>query len=154
MKLKIHHFFDIIRDFGSGREITPHPHGHAYHLVAEQIRSNPKLEFELVIASDKICLPCSHLIEGICDDVITHRFDFKGKEDFNNHLDKRIMDVCGIEKSKKYSPKLLCELASKYLKDIESIYEGNVKDHTKARKQNVIRGLQYYSEKHAFRLTL
>ncbi|NQU51435.1 MAG: hypothetical protein HQ522_02740 [Bacteroidetes bacterium] len=153
MRLRIHHFFDIVRDFGSGKEISPHPHGNCYHTIAEEIRINSKLEFNLIVASDEICRGCSHLIDGVCDDVITHRTDFTGKEDFNNHLDKRIMEACGFEESKKYSPKLLCELAHKYLENIEYIYQGNDAAHTQKRKENVILGLIYYSEKHGFLLT-
>lgn len=148
MKLRIHHFFDIIRDFGSRKEILPHPYGHNYHSFAEQIRGNARLEFELVIASDEICKGCSHLNDGVCDDVIIHRIDFEGKEDFNNHLDKRIMQVCDLEKSKKYSPKEIIQLASKYIENIEYVYEGNDLEHTLKRKENVIKGVKYYSEKH------
>lgn len=150
MKLRVHHFFDIIRDFGSGKEILPHPHGHGYHKIAEEIRVNPDMEFTLLVASDEICKGCSHLIDGICDDIITHRIDFKGKEDFNNHLDKQIMDVFGFEKTEKYSPKLLCKIAHKYLDKLEFIYSGNDAGHTQKRKENVILGLKYYAEKHGF----
>ena len=150
MKIRIHHFFDIIRDFGSGKKIVPHPHGHSYHIVAEQIRENANLELELVIASDEICKGCSHLINGVCDDKITHRIDFKGKEDFNNHLDRRIMQACNLDSFTKYSPEKLCKIATKYLKNIEYIYEGNDPEHTLIRKENVLKGLQYYVQKYGF----
>lgn len=148
MKLRIHHFFDIIRDFGSGKEILPHPHGHRYHILAEQIRNKAGLEFELVVGSDEICRGCTHLIEGVCDDIITHRNDFKGKEDFNNHLDKRIMEVCNLRISQKYTLKELYFKGSDYIKNIEFIYEGNDAEHTLERKINVIKGLEYYAVKH------
>jgi hypothetical protein len=148
MKIRIHHFFDIIRDFGSGEEIVSHPHGHSYHIVADQIRNKTELKFELVLASDEICKGCMHLKKGKCDDIISHRSDFKGKEDFNNHLDERIIQVCKLEHSKKYSVMELCRIASRYVKNIEFVYEGNDFSHTFQRKKNVIRGLKYYSEKH------
>jgi len=152
MRLRIHHFFDIIRDFGSGKKIVPHSHGHSYHTVAEQIRENANLELEVVIASDEICISCSHLIDGVCDDVITHRKDFKGKEEFNNHLDERIMQVCNLDGSAKYSPEVLCSIAPNYLKNIEYIYEGNDPEHTLERKKNVLNGLKYYTQKHVLGL--
>jgi hypothetical protein len=154
MRLRIHHFFDIIRDFGSGKEIVPHQHGHAYHLVAVQIRNLPEMKFELILASDEVCNGCKHLVDGVCDDIITHRKDFYGKEDFNNYLDTRIMHVCGLDLSKIYSPKELCGIAWKYILNIEFIYEGNDLLHTLKRKENVIKGLKYYSEKHGFRINL
>ena len=152
MKIRIHHFFDIIRDFGSDKKIVPHPSLHAYHKVAEQIRENPNIEFELVFQSDAVCTGCVHLEKYICDDTISHRKDFVLKEEFNNYLDRRIFEICGIQISKKYSPKYLCEITHKYIANIEFIYEGNDIEHTELRKQNVIRGLNYYSEKHEFKI--
>ena len=150
MNIRIHHFFDIIRDYGIAKEFTPHPYMHAYHIVAEIIRDNPDLELELIKGSDMVCKGCIHLINNSCDDIITHRADFTGKEEFNNHLDNRIIDVCQVELSKKYSPKKLCEIAHKYLESIDFIYEGNDLGHTLARKENVLKGLIYYSERHHF----
>ena len=152
MKIRIHHFFDIIRDFGSGKTIVPHLYLHAYHKVAEQIRKNSNIEFEIVVESDAVCIGCVHLEKSICDDIISHRKDFVLKEEFNNYLDNRIIDICGIQLLEKYSPKLLCEVALKYIDNIEFIYDGNDKEHTLLRKENVIRGLKYYSEKHGFEI--
>ncbi len=154
MNIRIHHFFDIIRDFGSGKKIVPHQSLHAYHKVAEQIRENPNIELKIVVQSDKVCMGCVYLEKSICDDTISHRKDFTLKEEFNNYLDKRIIDVCGFEYSEKYSPKLLYKLAYKYIENIEFIYEGNDAPHTFLRKKNVIRGLKYYSEKHGFEINL
>lgn len=152
MKLRIHHFFDIIRDFGSGKKIEAHPFGHAYHMVAELILTDADTKWQLVVASDETCTGCSHLINGVCDDEITHRNDISSKEAFNNHLDTRIMSACGFEESEKYSPTELCRLAHKYLANIEFVYEGNDLAHTKVRKQNVLKGLLFYASKHEFRL--
>lgn len=154
MKIRIHHFFDIIRDFGSNKEIVAHPYLHSYHRVAEEIRENPNVEFEIVVESDQVCNNCVHLTKSACDHLITHRADFIKKEDFNNHLDTRIMEICGIQKSEKYAPKLLCELANKYIENIQFIYNGNDFEHTQQRQKNVILGLKYYSEKHSFQIDL
>lgn len=152
MNIRIHHFFDIIRDFGSGKTIRPHQSLHAYHKVAEQIRANPNVELKIVIESDAVCTGCVHLDSSNCDDTISHRLDFDSKEEFNNHLDKRIVDVCGIQLSEKYSPNLIMKIAHKYIENIEFIYKGNDKEHTLLRKENVIRGLKYYSKKHGFEI--
>jgi len=147
MQIRIHHFFDIIRDFGSKKKFHPHPYLHSYHNIAREIWENSDLEFEIVIQPDVVCTGCIHLKDLKCDDVITHRKDFTGKEDFNNYLDERIVDVCGIQLAAKYSSKSLCMLAQKYIENIEFIYHGNDKEHTQLRKKNVINGLKYYSEK-------
>ena len=152
MKIRIHHFLDIIRDFGRGEKITPHVFLHAYHLVAEQIRENPNIELNIVVESDAVCTGCIHLEKLTCDDTISHRKDFTLKEEFNNYLDRRIVDICGIQLSEMYSPKLLCKIAHKYITNIEFIYGGNDKEHTLLRKKNVIQGLNYYSQKHGFEI--
>ncbi|HBL77020.1 MAG: hypothetical protein A2W90_19390 [Bacteroidetes bacterium GWF2_42_66] len=148
MKIRIHHFFDIIRDFGIGKKISPHPYLHVYHKVAQYILENPDAGFEIVVESDAICDGCIHLVNSMCDDLITHRTDFISKEDFNNYIDKRIIKVCNIETGIVYTPRLLCEFANKYIENIELIYQGNDLEHTLLRKENVLKGLHYYSEKH------
>lgn len=154
MKIRIHHFFDIIRDFGTGKKIEQHPYLHSYHTVAGAIEQNPDLELEIVLEPDAVCKGCVHLINKGCDDVIAHRKDFKQKEAFNNYLDKRIMEICDIPNSVKYSPKTLCKMAHRYILNIELIYEGNNPEHTQLRKENVIRGLKYYSEKNNFKVDI
>lgn len=152
MKIKIHHFFDMIRDFGSNKIIVPHPHLHSYHTVSEIIRKDANVELELVVKPDDVCITCTHLINLKCDDIITHRSDFAGKEDFNFFLDERIMKACSLQISEKYSPKLLSGIAHKYIENIEFIYQGNDKEHTQLRKENVILGLKYYAKKHGFNI--
>lgn len=149
MELRIHHFFDIIRDFGSGKEIKPHSHGHSYHLVAEMIRKDPYLKIKLVVRNDHVCKACSYLKDDHCVDTIAHRSDFISKEAFNNHLDRRIMEACLLEEGHSLTIAELCEKASLYLGNFEWIYYGNDQQHTEIRKKNVILGLKYYKEKHS-----
>jgi len=148
MKLRIHHFFDIIRDFGIGKKFDPHPYQHSYHRIAEQILADPNLEIEILVGSDAVCEGCIHLKDEHCNDTISHRSDFTSKEAFNNHLDARIIEACEIDVSKRYSPKQLVKLADRYIQNIRFIYEGNDVEHTALRKQNVLHGLEIYSGKH------
>lgn len=147
MKLKIHHFFDIIRDFGIGKDFNPHPYQHSYHKVAQAIWQNPETEVEIVTHSDGVCEGCIHLVETSCNDIITHRKDFSLKEKFNNYLDSRIIDICGIDISKKYKLISLLQFSDKYIENIEFIYEGNDARHTAKRKENVLKGLKIYATK-------
>lgn len=149
MKIKIHHFFDIIRDFGSGKEFNPHSYQHSYHKVAKTIWQNPNTEFEIVVGTDETCKGCIHLIGNSCNDIITHRKDFSLKEPFNNYLDNRIIEVCGIDISKKYTASSLLQFSEKYIENIEFIYEGNDQQHTAKRRENVVAGLKIYSSKSA-----
>lgn len=149
MKLRIHHFFDMIRDIGSGKPFVPHPYQHSYHIAAQEILADPHLPIEIVAVPDSACSGCIHLVNSSCDDVITHRADFVSKEEFNNHLDRRIMKICEIRAPGIYTPWELCRLAGKYLESIYYIYEGNDESHTRERKKNVQRGLKLYAELHS-----
>jgi hypothetical protein len=144
MKLKIHHFFDIIRDFGIGKNFGPHPYHHSYHKVAQTIWQYPETEVEVIFGADQVCEDCIHLVGTSCNDIITHRKDFTFKEKFNNYLDSRIIDVCKIDVSKKYTLKSLLQFSDKYVENIEFIYNGNDEQHTAKRKENVLKGLEAY----------
>ena len=152
MELRIHHFYDIIRDFGSGKDIKPHPYGHSYYKVAELIRKNPNLQIKIVVGADAVCEGCKFLKDGKCLDKITHRKDFTSKEDFNNYLDKRIIKVSSFNEGDVLTPVELCKKAKSYLEKIEWVYEGNDPEHTEKRKENFINGLKDYSELHGFDL--
>ena len=45
--LRIHHFFDIIRAFEKESIITPHPHQHSFHKIANLIRANSNLKIKI-----------------------------------------------------------------------------------------------------------
>lgn len=147
IKLRIHHFFDIVRDFGIGKEFAPHPYKHSYHEVAEMIWQHPETEIEIVVGADSVCNGCIHLAGDSCDDCITHRKDFTLKEAFNNYLDSRIINVCGIDISKKYTFSSLLQFSDSYVENIEFIYEGNDIEHTLKRKENVLKGTKAYALK-------
>ena len=145
--LRIHHFYDIIRDFGRRTGFTPHPFGHSYHKIAETIWKNPNLRIRVIIENDA-CTGCMHLNGKSCNDIITHRNDFRLKEEFNNHIDGRILKVCSVNKNEVLSAIDLCMKAKLYLDNILWIYEGNDPDNTQSRKVNVIKGLQIYLDRH------
>jgi len=148
MNLRIHHFFDIIRDYGRGKEFHQHQYGHSYHKVAELIRKDPKIKINIVIAADDVCEGCLYLREGKCLDKIDHRKDFSSKQEFNDNIDNKIMTACLIENGDTLNPTELCKIAKLYLKNIKSIYDGNDIEDIKNRKLNVIKGLKYYSKEH------
>jgi hypothetical protein len=150
IKLRVHHFYDIIRDFGSGKKIEPHPYGHSLHKIARLILSKPNLGIKIVVSCDSICVGCSHYKTGHCDDTVTQRKDFTLKEEFNDYIDRRIMDKCQIKEGSVLTPIQLCRKAKDYLDNINYIYLGNEDWHTKERKENVIKGVEHYLRLHNF----
>lgn len=150
LSLRIHHFYDIIRDFSKEEDIRPHPYGHSYHKVAELLWSSPDVEIKMIVDIDGICDGCEQLENDTCKDRIGHRKDFVSKHSFNNFIDSRIMEACLIQKGSIVTPVELCRKAGQYLKKIDWIYKGNDPEHTQLRKANVLKGLIKYSKKHKF----
>lgn len=142
LHIRIHHFFDILRDYGSKKELKPHIYGHSYHVIGKRIYSNEVSEMTLIIENDDICRSCTKLSEGHCIDVISHRADFTSKEKFNNFLDARIMKAMNLKKNQIISFKDLLSISQLYINSIESIYRGNNPEHTKTRKRNVETGIE------------
>ena len=140
-ELRIHHFFDIIRDYGDCKELVPHEYGHSYHVIGQEIYSNEVDSIRLIIGSDDICEGCRYLEAGQCLDSIGHRSDFRSKEEFNNYLDRRIMTVMGYSEGQVIKVRAIIEDAGVYLDSIFDIYKGNDPGHTEIRKINVSSGL-------------
>ena len=141
LNIRIHHFFDILRDYGSNKTLEPHEYGHNYHVIGQQIYNNKISEMKLIIDNDDICQGCNKLSEKHCIDTISHRADFKSKEKFNNHIDTRIMDRMGLKQNQNITLKTLLAMSHLYTDAIELIYTGNDIEHTMMRKKNVERGI-------------
>ena len=61
IRIKPHHFVDIITDFGRGQTAyEPHPYGHALHTVSRRVLEEPDVPLEMELGADVICAPCSH----------------------------------------------------------------------------------------------
>jgi hypothetical protein len=141
IKLRIHHLFDMLRDYGAEKEITPHPYGHSYHIISQQLFSQENIELILVNRNDDVCINCSKSQRGHCIDTISHRNDFPEKEDFNNYLDSRIMQIMDLQENEIISLEKLLDKSKLYIDMIQWIYKGNEFEHTETRKENVIQGL-------------
>ena len=141
-KLRIHHFFDILRDYGAGKELQPHPYGHSYHLIGKKVYENTLNEFEIVVACDDICLNCSKIENGLCIDEIDHRNNFTMKIKFNEFIDNRIMNTMNLEKGQIVTESEIIEKADLYLNNIFEIYSGNSIEHTEQRRLNVELGVK------------
>jgi len=140
-ELRIHHFFDMLRDYGAKKEIRPHNYGHSYHFIAEKIYSNELDKIRLILSNDDVCKDCSKSEGGHCIDTIDHREDFPLKEDFNNHIDHRIMEKMQLKENDIVSYKELLRMAELYINEMDWIYKGNDPDHTEIRRNYVIKGV-------------
>jgi hypothetical protein len=146
LSIRIHHFFDIIRDFGIQNEIPANTlYLHSYHTVADSIHENPNIRMKIVLGVDSVCQGCIHNVNNSCDDLLTRKEGFTMKNDYNDYLDKRILEACQINIGHIMTPNEICLLSDKYINNIESIYKVDSEDYIRKRKKDFIAGLHYFT---------
>lgn len=96
--LRPHHILDIITKYGQNFAFDPHPYGHAMHIVAQKIVDDINMKVKLTIGADEICYPCRHLLpNGYCDDVLKQISPAINKQDYNDHLDSKLLTFLNIK---------------------------------------------------------
>jgi hypothetical protein len=153
LHIRVHHFYDIIRDFGINPVIEADlTYKHSYHKVADLIRLSPDLNMKIVVGIDAVCEGCIHLKNNTCDDPLTVIPGFTFKNEYNNYLDNLILNVIETYENDNVTPKELCILAKKYIADMYTIYELASTSEIDKRKKEFIAGLKYYSHINNFNL--
>lgn len=144
--IKPHHFLDIIRDFGAGREHTPHPYGHAVHLAAARIREDRRLLLRLTSGADFICAPCRLLCSGRCTDSTDTPGRMARKGAYNRLIDRRLFLRLGLREGALLRADEFCALALTGLGQIKEIYREEKNEKTAWRAENLFRGLRSFLE--------
>ncbi len=153
--IRIHHFFDIIREFATKENIPAlDSYKHSYHSVAHQIRDNNSLRLKLVLETDAVCRGCIYNIELGCMDTLTRKKGFALKNDYNDYLDRRILEACQLSLGQILTPKEICQTSDKYIQNMEYIYAIDTDAKTAIRKEEFIKGLINYSDWHSIPLNL
>jgi len=153
MTMRIHHFFDIIRDLRTGEKMVADTnYKHSYHSVANTLMDSSDIKMKIIVGLDSVCDGCIHNKEGKCDDPLTIKKGFTMKHDYNNYLDKRILEKLNWSEGDIVTPKKICKSAGKYINSIYQIYEIDPKEEIDARKKEFIEGLRYYSSHNNFKL--
>ena len=108
--IKPHHFMDIIKLYGSGIEhfIPDEKMHHDFYKVANEIINDPNTSLNLTIHGDDICKPCIKYHHE-CIDPLNHIPGFNTKNEYNQTLDQRIIELYDL-KDKQYSAIELCTL--------------------------------------------
>lgn len=146
--IRIHHFFDIIRDFGISPDIPANTgYQHSYHTVACLIRENPGVRMKIVLGTDSVCQGCIRNIKGWCDDPLTRKKGFTMKNDYNDYLDVKILETCHLSIGQIVTPREICQASDRYIREIGSIYQIDSEEYIRNRRDNFIAGLQYYTER-------
>ena len=94
IKIRPHHFLDIIRDYGNEVKREPHPWGASLTSVTDSIISDISQDIQLVMNVDSICETCSKLNGKICEAQIN---DDLLMRDYNDQLDSSIFSALSIK---------------------------------------------------------
>ena len=148
IRIKPHHFLDILRDVGGGqRTFVPHHYGHAVHTVAEKVLSDRTIMLELVVGIDDICAPCRNNKDGVCVDTIDTSYRPQApssKQAWNRMTDLRLFERLGLEEGARWSTEAFCRIARDRLGDLHDIWREVPRSMTKDRGQKLMRGISIY----------
>jgi len=148
IKIKPHHFIDIITSFSVDRVILePHDYQHNVHTISKTILENRNTLLEIDLGADDICTPCIHNIDGICDDIldISNRPKVPPlKREWNLILDKRWCKRLKIDQGVIISVLEFCALLEDGSNNLLEIYKENKRENTIKREINLKKGLKKY----------
>jgi hypothetical protein len=150
IRIKPHHLIDIINYYGADSlRLTPHPYGHAYHLVAQRLLDDREVLLQLELGADDICAPCDHNIDGICDDVLdqTARPQVpRLKRVYNLRLDRRWCERLELAPGQRLTSAAFCERLLTLEGDIRDVYREMPAEFAAERLVNIKRGAARYLE--------
>jgi len=148
IRIKPHHFVDIITSFGAGNKIfQPHPYGHAVHIISERVLHNREILLEMELGADDICEPCIHNISGICDDIIDTSFRPEApssKREWNLIIDKRWCERLKLQSGDRLTAREFCEKLLSDSGDITDIYREIPHNLTAERAQKLKAGIEEF----------
>jgi hypothetical protein len=148
LRVKPHHFIDIISAFGEGQTLfEPHAYGHAVHTVAAAVLADRNVLLEITLNADDICAPCSHNVEGACDDTIDTSFrpDAPGsKGEWNLIIDKRWSERLDLLEGDRLVARAFVLRLENRMGDITDIYREIPADMTAKRKENIQKGIDFF----------
>ncbi len=142
LKLRPHHFLDILTSCGNGEKVEPHPYGHALHIIAPMVLEHPGLTVTFVAAADDICAPCKHLrSDGTCDDVLSQLSPPPSKQEYNDDLDRRLFAYLHMRSGTATTVHTFFELVNRHIPGIEKVCT-HPKEDQQRRLAGMVKGLQ------------
>ena len=148
IRIKPHHFLDIITSFGGGqRTFEPSPYRHAVHTVSERILSDRTVTLKLVLGIDDICAPCRNNQDGVCVDTIDTSYRPQApssKGAWNERIDLRLFERLGLKEGARLTASEFCRIARERLGDVFEIYREIPRDMTAERERKLMKGISFY----------
>jgi hypothetical protein len=77
---------------------------------------------EFVVGWDFICRPCSHLKpDGHCDQILTHHTPVQAMDEYNDPLDRRVLDYLGMQEGDVMTVREYLELVNEHVPGVETV---------------------------------
>jgi len=144
IRIKPHHFVDIITYYGAGTlRLEPHPYGHAVHTIAKRVLDQRDVTLQMELGADDICAPCIHNLDGICDDVIDTSFRPDApalKREYNLLIDRRWCERLKLAQGDRLTARAFCERLRDLDGDLSDIYLEMPAESTAERARNLRAG--------------
>ena len=147
IRIKPHHFVDIIASYGRGEKVEPHPYGHAVDTLTERILARRDIMLVAELGADNICGPCKHNVNGVCDDVIDTSYRPKApprKQDWNLLIDRRWCERLSLLPGERLTARQFCERLRDRAGDITDIYRKIPAEMTAERRKALREGVQRF----------
>jgi hypothetical protein len=147
LRIKPHHFVDILTSLGQGRAFEPHPYGHAVHVVAGCLLAERDTMLQMEFGADEICGPCTHNKAGWCDDTIDTSWRPAApscKREWNLLLDERWCRRLGLAAGDRLTARQFCRLLRGRAGDLVEIYPEFPPDRIAARERDLAAGIERY----------
>ena len=147
IRIKPHHFIDILTGLGRGQEFAPHPLGHAVHTVAARILAERDVMLEMELGADAICAPCVKNVDGICIDTIDTSYRPAApvsKREWNLRIDRRWCERLGLEAGERLTARAFCKRLRERAGEIADIYREIPPERTADRQGNLRAGVEAF----------
>jgi len=164
--LKPHHFLDIIKLYGAGTDFfvpeeeyvrqirgvrgKRREYHHDFNIAGNIVLENPLAVITLTVGVDDVCSPCKFLVDGKCTDKLSSQFTYPSKEEWNQIVDKRMLDVWDLKEGDEITAIALCQLSrDKFTPEVVlDAWRENTKEEALERAEYLIDGLKKYVKRY------
>ena len=148
IRIKPHHFIDIVSAIGRGQTtFEPHPYGHGVHTVAARLVEDRDTLLEIELGADDVCRPCTHNVDGLCDDVIDTSFRPQApslKREYNLLIDQRWCARLGLSQGDRLTAREFCLILRDRMGDVTDVYREPPSERTAKRAEDLRAGIETY----------
>ena len=145
VRMKPHHFLDILRSFGVGKlKYEPSPKGDAQYIVADKLLKNRDIMLKFTAGCDDICAPCSYNKKGKCANKVSNHGHYTSMHEYNRDLDTGIYRWLGLKEGAQMTASAYCRLVREKINDIKNIWIEVPEEENAVRRQNLLKGITFY----------